>query len=112
MGNNLTEYSEKFKYTVRVRWSECDVQGVVYYGTYLDYIHVVMDEYFRDMGFLLMMEEERKILDLAAVKVSVEYKLLTTGEVIYVNFDSESGEAKPVPQKIRQIVNEYEGTNF
>ena len=148
MGNNLTEYSEKFKYTVRVRWSECDVQVVVYYGTYLDYIHVVMDEYFRDMGFLLMMEEERKILDLAAVKVSLEYKhsariddlvdlrfaitkigntsvttsinfyrtsdqkLLTTGEVIYVNFDSESGEAKPVPQKIRQIVNEYEGTNF
>jgi acyl-CoA thioester hydrolase len=142
----LTEYTEKFKYTIRVRWSECDVQGVVYYGVYLDYIHVVMDEYFRNLGFLLMKEEGRKILDLAAVKASLEYKfpariddlvdlrfsvlkignssvttnvsffrsddqkLLTTGEIIYVNFNSETGKARKVPDAIRQIVNNYENT--
>jgi len=105
-----------------------------------------MDEYFRNLGFLLMKEEGRKILDLAAVKASLEYKfpariddlvdlrfsvlkignssvttnvsffrsddqkLLTTGEIIYVNFNSETGKARKVPDAIRQIVNNYENT--
>jgi len=30
----------KFKHTLRVRWKECDVQGIAYYGSYIDFIDV------------------------------------------------------------------------
>ena len=59
---------------MRVRWKECDVQGIAYYGSYLDFIDVAQAEYFRNLGILTHQLDSRETFDLAAVKVSLEYK--------------------------------------
>ena len=64
----------KFKHTLRVRWKECDVQGIAYYGSYIDFIDVAQAEYFRNLGILTHQANNRKVFDLAAVKVTLEYK--------------------------------------
>ena len=64
----------KFIHTLRVRWKECDVQGVAYYGSYLDFLDVAEAEYFRNLGILIHDEVYRQDLDLAVVKVNIEYK--------------------------------------
>ena len=64
----------KFKHTLRVRWKECDIQGIAYYGSYIDFIDVAQAEYFRNLGILTHQPNDRKVFDLAAVKVTLEYK--------------------------------------
>jgi len=64
----------RFKHTLRVRWKECDVQGIAYYGSYIDFIDVAQAEYFRNLGILTHHPDKREIFDLAAVKVTLEYK--------------------------------------
>lgn len=64
----------KFKHTLRVRWKECDVQGIAYYGSYIDFIDVAQAEYFRNLGILTHQANNRKVFDLVAVKVTLEYK--------------------------------------
>ena len=34
----------QFATQLRVRWSECDAQGIVYYGAYMDYLDVAQSE--------------------------------------------------------------------
>ena len=64
----------KFIHTLRVRWKECDIQGIAFYGSYLDYIEVGEAEYFRNLGIYTLQEEPRKKFDLAAVKLTLEFK--------------------------------------
>lgn len=64
----------RFKHTLRVRWRECDIQGIAYYGSYIDFIDVAQAEYFRNLGILTHQANGRKNFDLAAVKVTLEYK--------------------------------------
>ena len=64
----------KFKHTLRVRWKECDIQGIAYYGSYIDFIDVAQAEYFRNLRILTHQANNRKVFDLAAVKVTLEYK--------------------------------------
>ena len=64
----------RFIHTLRVRWRECDVQGIAYYGSYLDFIDVAQAEYFRNLGILTHNTGARKLFDLAVVKVTLEYK--------------------------------------
>ena len=64
----------RFKHTLRVRWRECDIQGIAYYGSYIDFIDVAQAEYFRNLGILTHQANDRKVFDLAAVKVTLEYK--------------------------------------
>ena len=64
----------RFKHTLRVRWRECDIQGIAYYGSYIDFIDVAQAEYFRNLGILTHQAIGRKNFDLAAVKVTLEYK--------------------------------------
>ena len=128
-----------------MRWRECDVQGIAYYGSYIDFIDVAQAEYFRNLGILTHNTESRKLFDLAAVKVTLEYKnpakiddlidvhirvhkmgftsiakrweiyrsgtnkLLATGETISVNYESVSGESRPLPDEIRRDIEAYEG---
>ena len=135
----------RFIHTLRVRWRECDVQGIAYYGSYIDFIDVAQAEYFRNLGILTHNTESRKLFDLAAVKVTLEYKspakiddlidvhirvhkmgftsiakrweiyrsgtnkLLATGETISVNYESVSGESRPLPDEIRRDIEAYEG---
>lgn len=39
---------EPFRHRLRVRWAECDLQGVVFYANYLAYFDVAMTELWRD----------------------------------------------------------------
>ena len=64
----------KFIHTLRVRWKECDIQGIAFYGSYLDYIEVGEAEYFRNLGIYTLQKEPRKKFDLAAVKLTLEFK--------------------------------------
>ena len=64
----------RFKHTLRVRWRECDIQGIAYYGSYIDFIDVAQAEYFRNLGILTHQANGRKNFDLSAVKVTLEYK--------------------------------------
>ncbi|MEC9320614.1 MAG: thioesterase family protein [Chloroflexota bacterium] len=141
----LTKSDYRFIHTLRVRWRECDVQGIAYYGSYIDFIDVAQAEYFRNLEILTHNTESRKLFDLAAVKVTLEYKspakiddlidvhirvhkmgftsiakrweiyrsgtnkLLATGETISVNYESVSGESRPLPDEIRRDIEAYEG---
>ena len=70
----MSKLDFKFKHTLRVRWKECDIQGIAYYGSYIDFIDVAQAEYFRNLGILTHQANDRKVFDLAAVKVTLEYK--------------------------------------
>ena len=37
-----------FRHRIRVRWNECDLQGVVFYANYLMYFDIAMTELWRD----------------------------------------------------------------
>jgi acyl-CoA thioester hydrolase len=39
---------EPFRHRIRVRWSECDLQGVVFYAHYLAYFDIAMTELWRE----------------------------------------------------------------
>lgn len=39
----------RFSYPLRVRWSEADMQGIVFNGHYLNYADVGISEYFREL---------------------------------------------------------------
>jgi acyl-CoA thioester hydrolase len=60
--------------TLRVRWSECDAQGIVYYARYFDYVDIGLAEYFRNLGMRLYDEKQRAHFDTATVKATLEYK--------------------------------------
>ena len=145
-GNQMSKDNFKFKHTLRVRWKECDVQGIAYYGSYLDFIDVAQAEYFRSLGILTHHPEKRETFDLAAVKVILEYKspakidelidvffrvekignssldkrseiyqsgtekLLCSGQLISVNFDSDLGTSRNVPSEIKDIIEKFEST--
>jgi acyl-CoA thioester hydrolase len=40
--------AERFRHRLRVRWSECDLQGVVFYPNYLAYLDHAMTELWRE----------------------------------------------------------------
>jgi acyl-CoA thioester hydrolase len=40
--------AEPFRHRLRVRWSECDLQGVVFYPNYLAYLDHTMTELWRE----------------------------------------------------------------
>ena len=67
--------SEDFRFicTERVRWSDCDAQGIVFNGSYFDYLEVAQAEYFRNLGFVLYDPGGRRHFDTATVKATLEY---------------------------------------
>ena len=70
----MSKSAYNFKHTIRVRWKECDVQGIAYFGSYLDFMDVAQVEYFRNLGILTHDPSQRKEFDLSSVKVTLEYK--------------------------------------
>lgn len=136
----------RFSCRVRVRLSECDVQGIAFNAVYLDYIEVAQAEYFRNLGFVLYDPEGRKHFDTAIVKATLEYlsparvddaleicwKIerignasltvrsevytpasdvpLLRAEVIYVDYDSDAGVSRRVPDDMRTLIETYEKT--
>lgn len=41
----------RFYHPLRVRWTECDLQGIVFFGRYYEYFDLGMTEYLRNLGF-------------------------------------------------------------
>ncbi len=59
---------------VRVRWQECDAQGIAFNGSYLGWLEVAQAEYFRNLGFSIYKIAAAGYFDSAVVKVTIEYK--------------------------------------
>ena len=64
----------KFHASLRVRWMECDAQGIVYFGAYMDYLEVAWSEYFRNLGFSVYRVAQNGYFDTVVVKTVTEYK--------------------------------------
>jgi acyl-CoA thioester hydrolase len=64
----------RFVSPVRVRYSEVDRQGIVYYSRYLEYVDVAHTEYFRAVGFEYRDLIERHGFDPSVVQATLEYK--------------------------------------
>ena len=64
----------KFHTSLRVRWMECDAQGMVFNGAYMDYLEVGQSEYFRNLGFSIYKVGQRGFFDTAVVKTVLEFK--------------------------------------
>lgn len=66
-----TDFS--FFHRLRVRWSEVDMQAIVFNGHYLNYFDVAFTEYWRRTGLSDVMQQSRDGRELFARKAGVEY---------------------------------------
>ncbi len=64
----------KFRTELRVRWMECDAQGIVFNGAYLGYLEVVQAEYYRNLGIGIYHLPRSGYFDLAVVKTTIEFR--------------------------------------
>jgi len=64
----------RFMTPVRVRWMECDAQGIVYNGAYLGYLEIGQAEYYRNLGFSIYIIPQSGYFDFAVVKSTQEFK--------------------------------------
>ncbi len=64
----------RFKTSIRVRWMECDAQGIVYNGAYLGYLEIGQAEYYRNLGFAIYIIPQSGYFDFAVVKSTQEFK--------------------------------------
>ena len=64
----------RFGFPVRVRWQECDAQGIAFNGSYLGWLEVAQAEYFRNLGFSIYRIATAGYFDSAVVKATLEYK--------------------------------------
>ena len=62
-----------FFHRLRVRWSEVDMQAVVFNGHYLNYFDVAFTEYWRRTGLPDVTQQSRDGRELFARKATVEY---------------------------------------
>ena len=136
----------RFSCRIRVRWAECDAQGIVFNGAYFSYLEVAMAAYYRNLGIALYDPEGRRHFDTATVKATLEYispalvddvmdaywrvdrignssittsaefrdsrsgDLVLKAEVIHVDYDSDAGTSRPVPDDMRRLIETYEST--
>ena len=64
----------RFCTSLRVRWMECDAQGIVYNGSYMNYMEVGQAEYYRNLGFSLYRIAQRGYFDTVTAKATLEFK--------------------------------------
>ena len=64
----------KFRTEFRVRWMECDAQGIVFNGAYLGYLEVAQAEYYRNLGIGIYHLPQSGYFDFAVVKTTLEFK--------------------------------------
>ena len=64
----------KFHISLRVRWMECDAQGIVFNGAYMGYLEVAQAEYFRNLGFSIYRVAWRDYFDSVVIKTVLEFK--------------------------------------
>ncbi len=66
-----TDFS--FFHTLRVRWSEVDMQAIVFNGNYLNYVDVAFTEFWRATGLPDAIAQSEAGLEMFARKATVEY---------------------------------------
>ena len=64
----------RFRTRFRVRWMECDAQGIAFNGAYLGYWEVAQAEYYRNLGVGIYHIPHSGYFDLAVVKATLEFK--------------------------------------
>ena len=64
----------RFHMSLRVRWRECDAQGIAFYGSYTDYLEVGQADYYRNLGIGIYKLAERDYFDTAVVKLTLEFR--------------------------------------
>ena len=62
-----------FFYSLRVRWSEVDMQAIVFNGNYLNYFDVAFTEYWRASGLPNAIAQAEEGTELFARKATLEY---------------------------------------
>jgi acyl-CoA thioester hydrolase len=63
----------KFFFPFRVRYSETDAQGIVFYGHYLTYFDTAITEYLRYLRFDYLEHVKRTGTDFHVVKAEIEF---------------------------------------
>lgn len=63
-----------FFHSLRVRWSEVDMQGIVFNGHYLTYFDVAFTEYWRKTGLPDVLQQARDGREMFARKATIEYQ--------------------------------------
>jgi len=63
-----------FFHSLRVRWAEVDMQGIVFNGHYLTYFDVAFTEYWRATGLPTAMQQAAEGQEMFARKATVEYQ--------------------------------------
>jgi acyl-CoA thioester hydrolase len=58
----------------RVRWSDVDMMGIVYYGRYLRFMEAAETEFFRAIGFPYDVLSERHGVWIARVHLACDYR--------------------------------------
>ncbi len=74
ISSSLSKASFRFHTPVRVRWNECDPQGIAFNGAFMDYLEVAHAEYFRNLGVSIYALARRGYFESAMVKVDLEFK--------------------------------------
>ena len=64
----------KFHTKFRIRWMECDAQGIVFNGAYLGYLELSTAEYWRNLGIGIYHLPRSGFFDLAVVKTTIEFR--------------------------------------
>ncbi len=70
---SMTRADFSFFHTLRVRWSEVDLQAIVFNGHYLTYFDVAFTEYWRATGLPDVIAQSEAGLELFARKAGIEY---------------------------------------
>ena len=63
-----------FIYSLRVRYSEVDPQGIVFNAHYLTYFDCAITEYYRKIGYNYLGEVKKNKKDFHVIKTVIEYK--------------------------------------
>jgi acyl-CoA thioester hydrolase len=63
--------SESFRHSLRVRYNECDPQGVVFNANYLTYFDITMGELWRELGGYQEMVEAG--VDMVVAEATIRY---------------------------------------
>lgn len=73
---NSTMAREQFAFfhSLRVRWAEVDMQGIVFNGHYLTYFDVAFTEYWRATGLPGVLEQAEAGKEMFARKATIEYQ--------------------------------------
>ncbi len=72
--NEMPKTEFKFHTEFRVRWMECDAQGIVFNGAYLGYLELSTAEYWRNLGIGIYHLPRSGFFDLAVVKTTIEFR--------------------------------------